>query len=198
MPSGTEAFAILLVLLPGFVSAKIVDACCARTKRGDLERIVEALIFAFFIYIPYALIFHGQLPLEWTHGDRGNFTVQIRPGHLALLGACAIVLALFWSWMVAQDSMHSLLRRLHLTQRTSRISVWSDIFHQLGGTVEVTLGDGRTVIGWLKCYSDDAEESTLFVENAHWVGENSVLVPIDGPGILLTKECKIQFIQFRK
>ncbi len=60
--------------------------------------------------------------------------------------------------------------------------------------VQVELGDGRSILGLLTYYSDAAEECSLYVEQASWVGEDGVPVPISGPGILLTKNANIQSI----
>ncbi len=80
--------------------------------------------------------------------------------------------------------------------RSSRSSVWSDAFHDRGGVLQVELGDGRRVIGWLRYYSDEPQDSSLFLEKANWVGEDSSLIPIDGPGILITKDLGINWVEF--
>ena len=50
-------------------------------------------------------------------------------------------------------------------------------------------------MGYLRYYSDDPEESSIFLEDAAWITEDAQIA-IDGPGILLTKESKIVFISF--
>ena len=60
---------------------------------------------------------------------------------------------------------------------------------------------GRSVIGWLKYYSDRPDNAGLFLERASWVPAGSTtLVSIDGPGILLTSECgmprSISFLRY--
>jgi hypothetical protein len=88
------------------------------------------------------------------------------------------------------------LRKVGLTQRTSRSSVWNDVFHMLGGTVQIGLSDGRTIRGWLRCYSDEPEDSTVFLEAAAWIGDDGEVFRIDGPGILLTRAADIKFVMF--
>jgi hypothetical protein len=70
------------------------------------------------------------------------------------------------------------------------------MFHTLGGTVQVGLGDGRTIRGWLRCYSDEPEDGTLFLEAASWIDQDLDETPINGPGILLTKNSGIQYVMF--
>jgi hypothetical protein len=62
--------------------------------------------------------------------------------------------------------------------------------------VQIQLKDGRMVRGWLRCYSDEPEDSTFFLEAVSWVDENGTLYPAKGPGTLFTKEAGVQFVAF--
>jgi hypothetical protein len=86
---------------------------------------------------------------------------------------------------------------LRITERTARRSIWNDIFQreaQRNQVVQVELGDGRSILGVLSYYSDAAEECSLYLSQASWVGEEGEAIAIPGPGILLTKNAKIQSI----
>jgi hypothetical protein len=170
-----QALAVLLVLLPGFFSAKIVQTLCVRSKQSELDKVVEALLFSLFTYILFALTLGVELPLLILY---------------------SLILGFAWGWVINHDALLKWLRRLGFTQRSSRVSVWSDIFHILGGTVQIGLKDGRMAEGWLRCYSDEAEDAALFLESASWIDENGKIYPVDGPGILFTKESEIQFVIF--
>ena len=76
------------------------------------------------------------------------------------------------------------------------ISVWNDIFHLLGGTVQIGLKDGRMAKGWLRCYSDEAEDSSFFLEAASWIDQDGKELRVDGPGVLITKQSEVQFVIF--
>ena len=199
MPQGVQAFAILLLLLPGFLSARIVQMLCARPKQTELDKIVEALLFSFFIYLLYALSCGTELPLFWTaKAANGNtrFSLEVHQFRLLLLAGYAGVLALMWAWITNHDTLLTWLRRKGFTQRTSRMSVWNDVFHTFEGTVQIGLRDGRMVRGWLRCYSDEAEDSSFFLEAAAWVGDGGKVYPVNGPGILFTRESGVQFVMF--
>lgn len=62
------------------------------------------------------------------------------------------------------------------------------------------LSGERKVIGWVRDYSDDATEPSLFLEKAAWIvkQENGTEteIAIEGPGILLTKETAIEYVIF--
>ena len=73
MPQGVQAFAVLLLLLPGFLSARIVQMLCARPKQTELDKIVEALLFSFFTYLIFAVSSGTELPLSWSgKADQGG------------------------------------------------------------------------------------------------------------------------------
>ena len=50
----------------------------------------------------------------------------------------------------------------------------------------------RSVIGWIRNYSDEDETTELFLEDAAWVDTDGNEFPIQGPGILLTKSLGIE------
>jgi len=60
----------------------------------------------------------------------------------------------------------------------------------------VELADGRGVQGIVSFYSDTAEEGSIYLSSARWIGIDSVIVEIPGPGILLTKNASIVAISF--
>ena len=49
--------------------------------------------------------------------------------------------------------------------------------------------------GWVRYYSDEAGDSSLFPERAAWI-DGEVREEIDGPGILLTSDAGIETITF--
>jgi hypothetical protein len=56
--------------------------------------------------------------------------------------------------------------------------------------------DGRRVIGWVRDYSDDVTDCSVFLEDEAYVEEDDSETAIDGPGILLTRESVIQSVAF--
>jgi hypothetical protein len=125
-----------------------------------------------------------------------HYAVQLKPRPIAELALISFLLAAAIGGLVTNDLSGRLFRKLRLTQRTTRSSVWSDAFHDRGGVLQVELGDGRRVLGWLRYYSDEPQDSSLFLERANWVNEDLTLTPVDGPGILITKDLGINWIEF--
>ena len=198
MPSGLQALLALLLLLPGFVIARMLNA---RAQQSDLERIIQALIHSFIIYVIYLGVFGFSLPIDWvpvTSSDHLlHFSIVIYRWRIILLGVLSVGFGCIWGYIKSRDWPMQALRKWGLTERTLRESVWNDVLLTQSGTVQVGLGDGRIAIGTLSRYSDTGEEGSLFLSNAAWVRElDNSLVPIPGPGLLLTKSSDIQFIMF--
>ena len=190
MPQGLQTLVALLVLLPGFVSARIARSMSAQGQQSELERVIEALIFSFFTYVVYVAIFGARLPIEWVPA------FQVYRWRVVFLALMACGLGLAWGAIQSKDLALKRLREIGLTDRTSRDSVWNDVFSRLGGTAQVGLHDGRNLIGWIGRYSDSGGERSLFLEQAFWVKEDGSLVGIPGKGVLLTEKSEIEYVMF--
>ena len=203
MPEKAEALGILLVLLPGFACAYIVQFLAVRRRQTEMDKVVEALLFSLILYVFTLRFFSNTLPIGWKTPDAhqsGAYQVVVDWNHLAALAASSVVLALLYSANINHDWLMSLFRRMKITERTARSTIWNDKFQEIGGFVQVGISDGRSVIGWVGDYSDESSEPSLFLEQAAWVVKNEEgeedEVKIDGPGILLLKETSIEYIMF--
>ena len=201
MPGTTEALAVLLLLLPGFSCAYLVQRLAVRSKQTELDKVIEALLFSFLLYLIASPFFGYSLPLSWqkkTVGGIEQFTFQLNGPYLITLSALVLVVVLAYSANINYDWLLRLLRKLGITQRTARNSIWNDTFQDIRSSfVLVKLSGDRTVIGFLRYYSDDPEDGSLFLEDAAWiVDEDGTQSPIDGPGILLTKQAGIESVSF--
>lgn len=200
MPASIEALGILLLLLPGFSCAFLVQRIAVRAKQSELDKVIEALLLSFVLYLITLPFFGYSLPVSWTasrDGNYANYAIRFHWSHLLALGGSAGVLALLYGANINRDWLLSLLRKWNLTERTARSSIWSDAFQDIKQSyVNVGLEDGRSVLGFLRYYSDDWQDSSLFLEDAAWLDEDGKQLPIEGPGILLTKEAHIVFVSF--
>jgi MFS family permease len=190
VPQGLQTLVALLVLLPGFVSARIARSLSAQAQQSEHERVIEALIFSFFTYVVYVLLFGTNLPIEWLP------TFQVHRWRVVFLAIMACGLGVLWGVIRSKDLALRLLRRWKLTERTSRESVWNDVFSSIQGSAQIGLHDGRNLIGWIGRYSDSGGERSIFLESASWVQEDGTLVEIDGKGILLTDKAEIEYVMF--
>ncbi len=143
---GFQALSVLFLLLPGFLCVRLVQALCVRSKQSEMDKIVEALLYSFLVYVVYALFFHSiPLALRVEHlSSAERYFIETDTKSLVLLALFSIALALVVAFLSNNDIAFSLLRKASITQRTSRTSLWSDVFHTLGGYVQVELVDGRS------------------------------------------------------
>ena len=196
---GLEALAVLIVLLPGFLAARLVQSFANRRKQSDFDKVVEALVYTFVIYLVYSTWAQG-LPIDWKvtkeSADVEHYLVDFHSRRLLGIGAIAIGLALVAILDANHDLTGRLLRRLRVSRHTTRPNIWSDTFHQCAGFVQVELKDGRQVVGWVVRSSRDSEESSLFLSHAHWLDDAAEPIEIPGPGILLTKASGIRHVMF--
>lgn len=194
-----EAITVLVILLPGFLAARIEQRLVANPEQNEFDKTVEALLYSFFIYLSFTAI-NRSLPVSLRIeqvGGASRYSIEANPTRLALLPLIAIILAALMAFATNNDFFGRFFRWLRVTRRTWRGYVWSDVFHDYGGVVQVELADGRSVIGWLKYFSDRPENGSLFLERASWVvAGNTESVPIDGPGILLTGASDIRSVMF--
>jgi hypothetical protein len=198
MPGTLLALQVFLIVLPGFSAAYIVQALAARRSQSDLERVIEALVFSFVIYVCYVPLNHGKLPfhIQVDPSGKGSETILWEPAQLIWLATVTIVFSLAAVAYIRFDA-NRVFRWIRLSERTTRNSTWNDIFESeaiSGQPLQVELADGRSVLGSLLYYSDVAEDASVYLTQASWVDVNGNTVPIPGPGILLTKTSGIRSV----
>lgn len=205
MLAGLGALAALFVLLPGFISARIAEMISSRGKQSELERVIEALLFSFFNYFLFVLCFSAEIPLSWKIATDASgaqhYLFIVKYGRFLALVIIAILLGIAWGLLQGHDSVARLLKWMHFTDRTSRESLWKDVFlSQKAGYVQVELADGRSALGYVSVYSDSGKERALFLRNAAWVSKdpqgNEITIDIPGPGLLLTDKSEIKYVMF--
>jgi len=201
MPGTTEALGVMLLLLPGFSCAYLVQHLTVRPKQTELDKVIEALLLSFFLYLAVSPFFGYSLPASWQKRIEGGVersTLQFNWPYLAALAGLVLAVGILYSANLNHDWLLRLLRKWGITQRTARNSIWNDAFHDIPGSfVLVQLSGARSVIGYLRYYSDEQEDASLFLEDAAWItDEAGTQAPIDGPGILLTKQSGIESVSF--
>jgi hypothetical protein len=194
-----EAIAVLVILLPGFLAASIKQRLVINREQSELDKIIEALLYSFVSYVMF-MAFARTLPVNFKveiKGETASYSIE-PPDilRLVLLLTIPIVLGVVMSYLTNADILGRLFRWMRVSRRTWRDSIWTDVFYNFGEAVQVELADGRSVMGWLRYFSDSPDGASLFLERAAWVGADLKPIEIKGPGILLTKESGIRSIAF--
>ncbi|NYF78286.1 DUF6338 family protein [Granulicella arctica] len=198
MPTSIVALEILLILLPGFAAAYLVQLLALRGSQTDFDKVIEACLYSFLIYATYVLFTHGTLPFDVIppKAPSTDYFIQWHRARLLGLAAITFCFAVGGAVYVNRDG-NWLFQKLKLTERTARRSIWNDIFQReakKNQVVQVELGDGRSILGLLSYYSDASEDCSVYVTQASWVDKDGNVIPIPGPGILITKNASIQSI----
>lgn len=93
MPEKLEALGVFLVLLPGFRSAYVVQQLCLRRKQSELDKVVEALLFSFLLFLITLPLFGYVLPVSWhpvVAQDGTAYTIVFNAKYLWTLFALAL------------------------------------------------------------------------------------------------------------
>ena len=169
MPSKLEALGILLVLLPGFTCAYIAQYLAVRIDQSELDKAVEALLFSFVLYLATLPFFGYSLPVSWAMDPDSEYHIYVHYKLLVTLFVASVALGILYAANINHDWALGLLRKLKVTERTSRKSIWHDVFQETGGWVQVSMKDGKKALGWVRYYSDDVDDRSLFLESASWI-----------------------------
>jgi len=196
MPTSLIALQILLILLPGFAATYIVQTLAVRGQQTDFDKVIEAALYSVLIYGSFSVIEGGRLPFALSGVGTANPTIQWSPRSLLILLGLTVLVATAAVLYINKDA-NRLLRKIHFTTRTTRRSVWNDIFEGQANDnqiVQVELDGNRSLIGILSYWSDTADENSIYVEQARWVSADGTEIAVPGTGVLLTRESKIKSI----
>ena len=196
MPGKLEALGIFLFLLPGFACSYIARHLAVRRGQNDLDKVIEALLFSFLMYLVTLPFFHNDLPASWKVEASGEFHITLQYGFLLTLFLLSVAFGTLYAANINHDWGLAILRRLRVTERTARSAIWHDVFLENGNWVQVSMKDGKKALGWVRYYSDDAEDRSLFLEQASWIDDDGNEEKIVGPGLLLTKDSEIESVMF--
>ena len=200
MPTSVIALQILLILLPGFAAAYIVQMLAMRGPQTDFDKVIESCLYSVLIYACFILFTHGFLPFDIIAPKPPATESTILWHRRALLGLAGItlVVALLAALYVNFDG-NRIFRKFKITERTARRSIWNDIFQGEASNsqlVQIELDNNRSVMGVVTYYSDAAEDCSLFLEQARWIASDGKVEPVRGLGVLLTKNANIRSITF--
>ena len=187
-----ELIPILVFLLPGFLTCKVLDILVIRKERDTFDKFVQALVFTFanlalFVVVRAVVEFFTDVEF-----DRQSLSV----GNVILMTFCSVGIGLACAYEIRNELILGLLHRRNFTKKTYNLSTWIDTFSVSEKFVVVHLEDGRRIYGWPKFYSDEPGERAVFLQDATWLDESNK--PLNDPliSILLDEKSGIQFVEF--
>jgi hypothetical protein len=196
---------VLIILLPGFLTASIVRLLHSSLEKTDFEKIVEALTYAFFDFAIYSAVFAPTRTLfdivAKSLEKNGPFPASslliiLSPTSVGLLFAISIFLGTAIAMLLNVDSLW-LLRKIKVTKKTTRSGTYFDVFSDKSKSfVTIHFSDGRRLFGWPLYFDDTPKDPYLFLSSAKWLEDDGGEIDIKGEGILVTPNNKIEFIEF--
>ena len=200
MPTSVIALQILLILLPGFAAAYLVQMLALRGPQTDFDKVIESCLYSVLIYGCFVMFTRGWLPFDILKpvAPSTESTILWHRKAMLGLGVITVAVALLAAVYVNYDG-NRIFRKFRITERTARRSIWNDIFQgEASNTqlVQIELEGNRSLMGVLTYYSDAAEDGSVFVEQAQWIAADGSIEPVPGLGVLLTKASNIKSISF--
>lgn len=199
-PTSVSALNVLFFLLPGFISFSVERAMFFRPDDTTFDKTVSVLIHTFIVNVIYGLISYltslDYAPFQaYTNGDAVTLTIT-NPCSLVSLFLTTIVWGLIFGWLKNNDLLLWIPRLVKMTKRTTRSSVWQDVFTDMDTYVLVLLKDGRGVSGWPQYFENKFTDGpVVFLTKAQWIIEGEEPKAISDPGILINGS-EIAVIQF--
>ncbi len=189
-----EALAVLLFLLPGFLTSRIVGTIVVRRSTDHVREAIEALIYSFLIYAALDLVGWGVV----VYDPAGGSAPKVDPGRPWHALVAAVLFAIVCGAFINHDLHMRFLRLAGLTNKTARANTWSDVFAERHDGVMVNYADGRRLTGWPALVSDDREEGLVYLCAPAWVDSDGNTHSVEGDGILIDVKNGIDSIEFLK
>lgn len=186
-----QALQFLIFLIPGFISATILDSLVVRKERKELGKIIEALIFSMIIYTIYSFI-SGRSPVTLNQIEK---SITYDSKSFLWLGLLSISIPVVLSFLITNDWHMKVARKLRISNRTARSSVWHDAFSDKDTYIIINFENGRRIYGWPLYYSEVPMNPYIFLANPAWI-EGEEYIELNVEGILITPEQKIESIEF--
>ena len=140
-----------------------------RQSQTDLDKVIEECLYSFIIYALFVLYGYG-LPFSVIPAKPPVTETTITWNRDKLLVLCMITtaVAIAAALYVNLDG-NWLLRKIRVTERTARRSIWNDVFQREvkdSQIVQIELADKRSLLGVLNYYSDAAEDCSIYLSQA--------------------------------
>ena len=189
-----ELVQVIIFLLPGFLTAKVIDLLVIRRALDSFDKVVQAVVFTFVNMIGFNLL---RFAIEHFEGkqlfNRHDFFTA---GNLGLMVLCSVSVGFLCAFEMNKEPVLKTIRKWGWTKKTYKPGVWTETFQFAEKFVVVHLQDGRRVYGWPRFYSDQDNERALFLEEASWLNDQNGLLNDPRISIFLDEKSGIQLVEF--
>ena len=198
-----ETLNVLLLFFPGLLASAVLKGVLKRPDLDGTQRLIEAILFTIAITVTVTALTGAPLFARAVTLVDGQLTLGPDAwGTFVLTTLLAVLVPLPIAAILSRDWHMKGLRRLGVTLRTSRGSIWEEAFVEQGNRfVVLHLGDGRRLQGFPMYWSPDPEDGFIFLDQPAWIvwrediGEDE-LVPTGQHGTLVHRS-ETRFIEFQ-
>ena len=165
--ASSEAVGVLTFLLPGFLAATIFYSLTSRPEPGVFGRIIHALSFTVVGQALTALLFLSDSTIDEP--------VRRNDGYDLLSSICvSVALALISVYIMNNDTLHSVLRRIGVTKETSYPSEWYSTFtrHHPDCYVILHLDGQRRLYGYPEEWPSDPNKGHFRMAETEWLTDD--------------------------
>ncbi|WP_448248028.1 DUF6338 family protein [Thalassotalea agariperforans] len=194
-----ETLNLLLLLIPGLLSSRIIQLMERKIDQNNLRIIVDVLMYSFLIYLAVEVLYKWSPIFTITKNNDGTFSYQSIADFTSV--SITIILAIIFPITVGaikhRDLHMLLLRAIRVTNKTSRETAWDDVFTNSNRYITVHFKDERRLTGWPMYYSNSPDEGFIYLYDAAWLDDNNNYIETNSHGILINKEDAL-LIEFLK
>jgi hypothetical protein len=189
-----DVLALLIQLMPGFLTAWVVYGLTTYTKPSQFERIVQALIYSFIVSAIVVVLERLLL----VAGRFVQFGVWDKSAEVVASACVAIVLGLVLSYYMRNDTFFSFARRLNLTNRTPYPTEWYGAFAKRPRYLVLHLTGGRRISGYPREWPSESSAGHFRLTDAAWIGDENVETPLDGDESILIEAKQVEMVELLK
>lgn len=193
MPATREALSILMFLIPGFISDRLMGLMVARGKRDQAELVLGTLVWSLVNYMLLSPL------LLWTGERRLPPWQQILIWAVVLLGA-PVLEAILIAKLLGPERLNKILTALGFPLKFAPTS-WDHVFaRRQPYLVRITLTDGSRIGGLYDANSYASAHpyaEDLYLEQLWTLGEQGeFLDPVPLSAGALLKRSDIRYMEF--
>ncbi|MNF81610.1 hypothetical protein D3C84_638890 [compost metagenome] len=188
-----EVIPLLQYLIPGFLTAWIFYSLTAFKRPDTFGQIVQALVFTFIIH--GVVVGLGELFL-WI-GEYGVDYGYCWDSKAISIWSfiVAVVVGLLSCCLAYNDSLHSLLRKIGFSSKTSYPNEWYSAFTKHKRFVVLNLVDERRIYGWPLEWPTEPTQGQFVLHEPAWLNDDGTEIPMLAE-LFVIDVTKVEWVEF--